>query len=178
LFTVFVRHKTHHEQFGASGKLCNTDIMRNVLFLTTMNKRWMRLAVVVAIGGGLVWAAAAEEKFHTRLAPVPMDARMRSTVAGLGSATATLSGDKLVISGTFEDLVSPATTAQLHLSRVTGVRGPAVFDLTVTQATSGTVSGNIELSSDQVEALRKGRFYIQIQSVKAPDGNLWGWLVR
>ena len=169
-----------NEPFGATGKLFNTDIMPNVLFLTTMNKRtaWMWRALVATLAVGLVWAAAAEEKFHTRLAPVPLDARMRSTVAGLGSATATLSGNKLAISGTFDGLVSPATTAQLHLSRVTGVRGPAVFDLTVTQATSGTVSGNIELSSDQVEALKKGRFYIQIQSVKAPDGNLWGWLMH
>jgi len=138
----------------------------------------VRYSAVAVIGVGLVWAAATEEKFHTRLAPVSMDATMRATVAGLGSATATLSGAKLTISGIFEGLLSPATTANLRLSRVAGVRGPAVFDLTVTHATSGSVSGSIDLSSDQVEALRKGRFYIQIQSEKAPDGNLWGWLTR
>jgi len=145
-----------------------------------MSKRlaWMRRAAVAVIGVGLVWAAAAEEKFHTRLAPVSMDATMRATVAGLGTATATLAGSKLTISGTFEGLLSPATTAQLRLSRVAGVRGPAVFDLTVTHATSGSLSGSVDLSSDQGEALRKGRFYIQIQSEKAPDGNLWGWLMR
>ena len=139
---------------------------------------WMRRAAVAAIGLGLVWAAATEEKFHTRLAPVSMDATMRATVAGTGSTTATLSGTKLAVSGTFEGLVSPATTANLRLSRVAGVRGPAVFDLTVTHATNGSVSGSVDLSSDQVDALRKGRFYIQIQSEKAPDGNLWGWLMR
>ena len=53
---------------------------------------WMRRAAVAAIGIGLVWAAATEEKFHTRLAPVSMDATMRATVAGVGSATATLCG--------------------------------------------------------------------------------------
>jgi len=139
---------------------------------------WMRRAAVAAIGIGFLWGAAAEEKFHTRLAPVSMDATMRATVAGVGTATGTLSGTKLAISGTFEGLLSPATTAQLHLSRVAGVRGPAVFDLTVTHAASGSLSGSVDLSSDQVEALRKGRFYIQIQSEKAPDGNLWGWLMR
>ncbi len=138
----------------------------------------MRCAAVAAIGVGLVWAAATEEKFHTRLAPVSMDATMRATVAGAGSATATLSGTKLVVSGTFEGLLSPATTANLRLSRVAGVRGPAVFDLTVTHSTSGSVSGTVDLSSDQVEAVKKGRFYIQIQSEKAPDGNLWGWLMH
>src|SRR5579872_2106179 len=150
--------------------------MRIVLSYRNMKLRMacVRYAVVVAIGIGLVWAAATEERFHTRLAPVSMDATMRATVAGVGSATATLSATKLAISGTFEGLLSPATTAQLHLSRLPGVRGPAVFDVTVAHATSGTISGSIDLSADQVEALKRGRLYIQIQSEKAPDGNLWG----
>jgi hypothetical protein len=138
----------------------------------------MRYAALAAIGLGLVGAAAPEEKFHCRLAPVALDATMRATVAGTGSASAVLSGAKLTVSGTFESLVSPATIAQLHLSRVAGVRGPVVFDLTVTHATSGSVSGSFDLSPDQVESLRKGRFYVQIHSEKAPDGNLWGWLMR
>jgi hypothetical protein len=29
-----------------------------------------------------------------------------------------------------------------------------------------------------VEGLRKGKFYIQIHSEKAPDGILWGWLTH
>ncbi len=128
---------------------------------------------------GIVWAGIAlagprEEKFHTRLATVPMDQTMRATVAGTGSATAVLDGGKVTIHGTFEGLPSPATVAHLHLSRVTGIRGPAVFDLTVSHATSGAVSGSFDLSADQVESLRKGKFYIQIDSEKAPDGKSVG----
>ncbi len=142
-----------------------------------------RRVAAVATAVGLVWlglsaAAPREEKFHTRLAPVPMDAAMRATVAGTGSATAVLTGTKVTINGTFEGLRSPATVAHLHLSRVAGVRGPAVFDLTVTHGASGTVSGSFDLSADQVESLKKGKFYIQIHSEKAPDGNLWGWLMH
>jgi CHRD domain len=140
--------------------------------------RSLRWAAAAAMGVALIWAAAPEEKFHTRLAPVALDATMRSTVAGAGSATATLSGTKLTVSGTFQGLLSPATAAHLHLSRVAGVRGPAVLDLTATHATSGTLSGSFDLTPEQVEALRKGRFYIQIHSEKAADGNLWGWLMR
>ena len=103
---------------------------------------------------------------------------MRATVAGTGSATAVLTGTKVTINGTFEGLRSPATVAHLHLSRVAGVRGPAVFDLTVTHGVSGTISGSFDLSADQVESLKKGKFYIQIHSEKAPDGNLWGWLMH
>ncbi|MBZ5609448.1 MAG: CHRD domain-containing protein [Acidobacteriia bacterium] len=142
-----------------------------------------RRIAAAAMGLGFLWlgvslAAPRDEKFHTRLAPVPMDASMRATVAGTGSATAVLTGAKLAINGTFEGLRTPATAAHLHLSRVAGVRGPAVFELTVAHTTSGAVSGSFDLSADQVDSLRKGRFYIQIQSEKAPDGNLWGWLMH
>jgi hypothetical protein len=140
--------------------------------------RSLRWAAAAAMGAALIWAATPEEKFHTRLAPVALDATMRSTVAGAGSAAAALSGTKLTVSGTFQGLVSPATAAHLHLSRVAGVRGPAVLDLTVTHATSGTLSGSFDLTPEQVEALRKGRFYVQIHSEKAADGNLWGWLMH
>jgi len=138
----------------------------------------MRWAALAAAGMALAWPAAPQEKFHTRLAPVAMDATMRASVSGTGVANATLSGNKLTIDGNFDGLRSAATTAHLHLSRVAGVRGPAVLDLTVTHALTGSVAGSFDLNAEQVEALKKGRFYIQIESEKAPDGNLWGWLMR
>jgi hypothetical protein len=58
------------------------------------------------------------------------------------------------------------------------VRGPVAFDLTVTKATSGTIEGSFDLSPEQLEDLKKNRFYVQIHSEKAPDGNLWGWLMH
>ncbi len=127
---------------------------------------------------GLVLSAQTQEKFRTRLSPVSMDASMRANIAGLGSAAAVLSGTKLSVTGSFEGLRSPATIAQLHEGRGTGVRGPVIFDLTVSKAVSGTIEGSFDLSADQLENLRKGRFYVQIHSEKAPDGNLWGWLLR
>jgi len=59
-----------------------------------------------------------------------------------------------------------------------GVRGSSFADLTVSKGTSGTVSGSLDLTPEQVQSLRKGQFYIQIHSEKAPEGNLWGWLLR
>jgi hypothetical protein len=52
-----------------------------------------------------------------------------------------------------------------------------VFDLTVIPGTSGKVSGSFDLSPSQVEDLARERFYVQLHSEKAPDGNLWGWLL-
>ena len=86
-------------------------------------------------------------------------------------------GQMLTVSGTFEGLRSPATLAQLHRAPK-GLRGPAIFNLSVTKATSGSVSGSLELSPAQIEDLKNGRLYVQVHSERAPDGNLRGWLLR
>ena len=138
---------------------------------------------VLAVVIGLVWlsqpgAAQNQEKYKVRLATVPMDGGMRDAVAGSGSASALLSGTTLTINGTFGGLRSPATAARLHSGLAMGVRGAPVGDLTVSKAMSGTITGSLDLTPDQVQSLRKGRLYIQISSEKAPDGNLWGWFLR
>jgi hypothetical protein len=123
--------------------------------------------------------SSAGETYKTRLSPVPIDATMMSTVSGSGSLAATLAGKQLTISGTFEGLRSPATTAQLHRG-IRGVRGPTIMDLNlaISKDVRGTISGVIELTPDQITDLRNGRLYVQIQSKGAPGGNLWGWLLR
>jgi CHRD domain len=123
-------------------------------------------------------AAQQPKTFKARLSPVPIDVAMQATIAGSGSVSAVLTGSKLSISGAFDGLKSPATIAQVHKSPVKGVRGPVAFDLTVTKtdASSGTLSGSIDLAPLQVADLEKGRLYVQLHSEKAPDGNLWGWL--
>jgi hypothetical protein len=138
---------------------------------------------VLAVVVGLVWlsqpgAAQNQEKYKVRLATVPMDGGMRDAVAGSGSASALLAGTKLTINGTFGGLRSAATAARLHSGLAMGVRGAPVGELTVSKAMSGTITGSLDLTPDQVQSLRKGRLYIQISSEKAPDGNLWGWFLR
>jgi hypothetical protein len=118
------------------------------------------------------------ESFKARLSTVPVDATMLPTVAGSGSLKAVLAGNKLTISGSFEGLRSPATHASIHIGPQKGIRGPAVHDLTVTQGTTGSISGSLDLTPSEVADLRNGRFYVQIDSERAPDGNLWGWLLR
>ena len=114
--------------------------------------------------------------YRTRLSPVPIDQAMMATIAGGGSATAVLTGTKLTVTGTFEGLKSPATIVQIHKGQ-RGVRGPVVLDLQATKATSGTISGTVDLNPQQLQDLQNARLYIQLHSEKAPDGNLWGWLM-
>jgi hypothetical protein len=131
----------------------------------------------------IVWfapsgAAQNPERFKVRLTTVPMDGGMRNTVAGSGSATASLAGASLAINGTFDGLRSPATAATLHAGAARGVRGVSVGDLAVTKATKGTLAGTVTLTPDQVKGLREGRLYIELASEKAPEGNLWGWILK
>jgi CHRD domain len=123
-------------------------------------------------------AAQNEVRYKVRLAPVPMDIAMRSTVAGSGSATAVLKGTSLTINGTFDGLRSPATAARLHQGPAMGIRGMPFADLTISKATGGMISGSVTLTREQARALERGRVYLQISSERAPDGNLWGWFVR
>jgi hypothetical protein len=124
-----------------------------------------------------VFVQAQAPQYRARLSMVPIDIAMQSTIAGSGAATATLKGSTLTINGTFTGLKTPATIARVHRSVKPGMRGAPIGDLTATQETSGTISGSIELNKDQIADLAAGRLYIQLHSQKAPDGNLWGWLL-
>lgn len=135
------------------------------------------VATTLALLAFAASSGAQTPQYRARLSPVPIDIPMQAAIAGSGSATATLKGTTLTITGTFAGLKTPATVARVHRSPKTAMRGPAIGDLTVTAATSGSVTGSIELTKEQVDDLAAGRLYIQVHSQKAPDGNLWGWLL-
>jgi hypothetical protein len=139
-----------------------------------------RAITAVSIAVSMLWSvrsvSAEGDTFKARLSPVPVENAALSGITGSGSATAVLSDRSLTVRGMFSGMRTPATIAQIHLGP-RGIRGPAMFDLTVTKDTSGTISGTFKLTPVQVEAFKGGRFYVQIHSEKAPDGNLWGWLL-
>ena len=148
-----------------------------------MHHLYKRAIVILA---ALVWitcpaAAQSEQKFKGRLSPVPALGIPPVTVAGVGSASAALTGRKVNVSGSFEKMASPATVAHLYLGPLPGVRGDSVFDLTVSKTgddKSGTTSGTLDFTPEQIDALKKGRFYVQIHSEGAPNGHLLGWLLK
>src|SRR6516162_2421154 len=73
------------------------------------------LAALAATG-----ALAADATFTAALGWVPIGGAERSDVAGEGKVTATLSGSKLSITGTFDGLPAKATAAKLHLGVAKG----------------------------------------------------------
>lgn len=143
------------------------------------NGRRAGLATLLIIAGmGGFGAAQAAESYRVRLTTVPIEARTSADVKGSGTATAVLDGTRLTITGTFGGLQSAATHGAVHESPVRAVRGPSIAEFTVPSAQNGTFSAALDLTPQQIQTLAQGRIYVQIHSAGAPDGNLWGWLLR
>jgi len=122
-------------------------------------------------------AAQGGETYRARLSVVPLDVAMQANVAGLGQVTATLAGNRLTVTGDASGLRSPATTVSIHRGPK-GIPGPAILTLTVTKATNATISGSLDLTPQQVADLRGEQLYVQLNSERAPEGNLRGWLLK
>lgn len=137
--------------------------------------RFACVGVLLAALAGLV-SAQAPDAYRARLGVVPVDAATLPTISGSGTVTATIKGAQLSLTGTFTGLQSPATVARIHIAP-RGIRGPSTLELTVTRGTSGTIRGEFTLTAAQIDHLRRGRLYVQLHSEKAPEGNLWGWLL-
>jgi len=146
-----------------------------------MTRSFLIVAIALATLALPAHASAQNDTYTARLGWVPTTAADRPNVTGKGSATATLAGRKLTISGSFEGLAAPATVARLHGGIAKGARGAAIADLMVTQAAAGKLSGSIDLTPQQIESLKQGKLYIQLHTAKGvpPDGStLWGWLLK
>jgi hypothetical protein len=124
------------------------------------------------------WAVSAADAFKVRLSPVPIEASTAAKTKGSGNATASLDGTRLTLNGSFAGLQGAATVAHLFEGAATGVRGQPVADFTVPQAINGSFTATLTLTAAQAESVRQGRTYLQIHSAAAPDGNLWGWLLK
>ena len=125
----------------------------------------------------LAAAQAAPAPMRARLSPVPVDATTQAAITGLGAVTATLNGTTLTLEGTYKGLQTAATTVKVFESPQRGPRGPLVGQFAAGGGTSGAFSGTVTLTREQAAAFAKGLLYVQLQSEKAPDGNLWGWLL-
>ena len=138
-----------------------------------MSRRNLFWALVLGISATPAFAAG----YDAELDPVPFDASNREIVINsIGDASATLEGSTLAVKGNFSNFTSPATGGSVRIGLAKGVPGDAVGSLTADHATSGHFSGTVKLSSEQIAALKKQAIYVRIDSEKASDGNVQGWL--
>ncbi|HUE64826.1 MAG TPA: CHRD domain-containing protein [Rhizomicrobium sp.] len=147
-----------------------------------MDKLATRLLLAVAAFGALAQAAAAApatSAYESVLGPTPITHTSSATLTGDGAVVATLSGNTLNITGTFQGLSAPATDAHVMMGEGIGIPGEPILDLAAGQAASGDISGSFHLNRAQLAALKNGHLYIQVNSRigPAPGGNLWGWLL-
>jgi hypothetical protein len=138
-----------------------------------MASRILICAAAVLLLATPAWAAA----YEAELDPTPFDATNRADVIeSIGNLTGTLEGNTLTVRGTFSNFTSAATGGSFRIGLAKGVPGDAIGSLTVDHARQGSFSGTIKLNPGQIAALKKQAMYVRIDSEKAPDGNVQGWL--
>jgi hypothetical protein len=117
----------------------------------------------------------AQEVYRARLSPMPTTPQTVTEILGEGEVILTLSGNTLEVSGTFTGMSSTATGAHLH-SGPPAQPGPVAHTLEIDEATGGEISASLELTDEQVEALRNNALYVQVHSVNNAPGELRGWI--
>lgn len=119
--------------------------------------------------------AQAQEVFRARLSPMPTTPQTVDDILGEGEVILTLNGNTLTVEGEFSGMSSMATGAHLH-NGPPAQPGPVVHTLEIDQATSGSISATLELTAEQVAALRNNSLYVQVHSQNNAPGELRGWI--
>ena len=117
-------------------------------------------------------------RYRGRLSIVPVDFSTVATISGSGEFTAEIQERELLLNVHFADLSSPATRAELRKAPK-GQRGSIefTFNIRTTRSTTGNFSHTLTLTEPQLQALREEQYYLQIQTVGNPDGEIRGWLL-
>lgn len=142
-------------------------ITRNVLILL----------IVWALATAGAAAQGRPDAYKARLSPLGVTNATVNTTTGVGNVTATLTGNRLTIDGTFQGLTGNATSANLRRGPK-GIPGPVIAEIEIPKASSGAIKASVELNAAQVEDLRASRIYLQIHSERAPEGSIRGWLLK
>jgi hypothetical protein len=142
-----------------------------------MSRRSTALVANIVCAAMLLATPALAAHYEGELDPAPFDATTRPILLGsIGTVSATLTGNMLAIHGAFSNLTSNATGGSVRIGLAKGVPGEAIGTLIVTHGQDGDFSGMVKLSAAQLAALKRQALYVRIDSEKAPDGNLQGWL--
>lgn len=121
-------------------------------------------------------AMAADVIYRAELSSTPLTMATRPNLLGKGLVAGALSGRTLKVDGRYQGLPSDATRAHLKAAVAMGVPGETFAELQVSGNGDGAVTGTVALTPRQLKYLRAGGVSIVIDSVNAPDGNVWGWL--
>mgnify|MGYP005638562793 FL=1 len=142
------------------------------------HKTFSKLITIFACTLTLVFslsAVAQSGTFRARLSPMPTTPQTVTTITGEGEVILTLEGNTLTVRGNFAGMNSAATMAHVH-NGPPAQPGPVVHQLEITKMPAGEISAVLELTDEQVSALRNNELYIQVHSETNPPGELRGWV--
>ncbi|MCH2348274.1 MAG: CHRD domain-containing protein [Pseudomonadales bacterium] len=117
----------------------------------------------------------AQEVYRARLSPMPTTPQSVADITGEGEVILTLNGNALAVEGNFSGISSATTMGHIH-NGPPAQPGPVVHRLEVTAAPNGNISAELELTDEQVSALRNNELYVQIHSENNAPGELRGWI--
>ena len=117
----------------------------------------------------------AQEVYRARLSPMPTTPQSVTDITGEGEVILTLNGNALSVEGNFSGMSSATTMGHIH-NGPPAQPGPVVHRLEVTAAPNGNISAELELTDEQVTALRNNELYVQIHSENNAPGELRGWI--
>ena len=117
----------------------------------------------------------AQEVYRARLSPMPTTPQTVTDITGGGQVILTLNGNALSVEGNFFGMSSATTMGHIH-NGPPAQPGPVVHRLEVTAAPNGNISAELELTDEQVSALRNNELYVQIHSENNAPGELRGWI--
>ena len=132
---------------------------------------------VIAAPLALIAGAASAEVVHysarlTSRAEAPPNA---SKAVGEIQAVLDTETRLLTYKLTYQGLTGPATAARIHGPAKAGQTGPQVL---AADDVANPISGNASLTADQVAALKKGLWYVNIATAANPDGEIRGQIKR
>ena len=123
----------------------------------------------------LITSVQAQEVYRARLSPMPTTPQTVTDITGGGQVILTLNGNALSVEGNFSGMSSATTMGHIH-NGPPAQPGPVVHRLEVTAAPNGNISAELELTDEQVSALRNNELYVQIHSENNAPGELRGWI--
>ena len=117
-------------------------------------------------------------RYRGRLSIVPVDFSTVATTSGNGEFAAEIQEHELLLEVHFAGLSSAATRAELRKAPK-GQRGGVefTFNIRTPQSTTGNFSHTLTLTEPQLRTLREEQYYLQIQTIGNPDGEIRGWLL-
>ena len=134
------------------------------------------IALIATILGVLSAPALAQtEVYRARLSPMPTTPQTVNETTGEGEVILTLEGNTLTVEGSFSGMSSAAIAAHLH-NGPPAQPGPVAHALEVQEAASGDIFAMLELTDEQVQALRDNALYVQVHSENNGPGELRGWI--